>query len=55
MFSGDRSEEYLTDEVLRSAHRLLAIGVFGSLLNQVVDLKTAQQMGVSIKSKEKRS
>lgn len=37
----------LTDEVLRSAHRLLAIGVFGSLSNQV-DNATAQSLGIPV-------
>jgi phosphoglycerate dehydrogenase-like enzyme len=32
---------------LRSAHRLLAIGVFGSLINQV-DAVTAQSLGIPI-------
>ena len=43
--SRESSEAILTDEVLRSAHRLLAIGFFGQLQDQV-DLKTAQSMGV---------
>lgn len=45
--SRDRGETTLTDEVLRSAHRLLAIGVFGSLINQV-DAATAQSLGIPI-------
>eukprot|EP00842_Homolaphlyctis_polyrhiza_P006929 jgi/Hompol1/825/HPOL_003436-RA len=45
--SSDRSTEYLTDEVLGSAHRLLAIGVFGTLSNQV-NLKAAQGMGIPV-------
>ncbi len=44
--SKDRDEVYLTDEVLKSAHRLLAVAIFGKSPNQV-DLKTAQNMGVS--------
>ncbi|KAK5666302.1 D-3-phosphoglycerate dehydrogenase 2 [Batrachochytrium dendrobatidis] len=45
--SGERETEYLTDEVLRSAHRLLAIGVFGPLSIQV-NLKAAQAMGIPV-------
>ncbi|KAH9256740.1 hypothetical protein BASA81_005034 [Batrachochytrium salamandrivorans] len=45
--SGDRESEYLTDEVLRSAHRLLAIGVFGPVANQI-DLQAAQEMGIPV-------
>lgn len=44
-----REEEdvILTDEVLRSAHRLLAIGVFGVISNQI-DIRAAQIMGIPI-------
>ncbi|KAH9269135.1 hypothetical protein BASA83_008886 [Batrachochytrium salamandrivorans] len=51
--SGDRESEYLTDEVLRSAHRLLAIGVFGPVANQI-DLQAAQEMGTSTNCVEVR-
>ncbi|KAI9193434.1 uncharacterized protein BJ171DRAFT_269875 [Polychytrium aggregatum] len=44
--SKERDEVYLTEDVLRSAHRLLAIGMF-SRSTQQVDLATAQTMGVS--------
>jgi D-3-phosphoglycerate dehydrogenase len=43
----DSDEEILTDEVLRSAHRLFAIGVFGVFKNQV-DIPTSQAMGIPI-------
>ncbi|KAI8930334.1 D-isomer specific 2-hydroxyacid dehydrogenase [Entophlyctis helioformis] len=45
--SRERDSEYLTDEVLRSGHRLLAIGVFGTLSNQV-NLQAAAQMGIPV-------
>ncbi|KAL2916419.1 D-3-phosphoglycerate dehydrogenase 2 [Polyrhizophydium stewartii] len=45
--SGERDSEYLTEEVLRSAHRLLAVGIFGPQSNQV-DLKAAQLMGIPV-------
>ncbi|KAJ3305411.1 hypothetical protein HDV03_001505 [Kappamyces sp. JEL0829] len=45
--SRERNETVLTDEVLRSAHRLLAVGVFGSITNQV-DTVTAQAMGIPV-------
>lgn len=38
-------EQYLTEEVLRSAHRLLAIGCFSRETN-IIDMETARQMGV---------
>ncbi|KAJ3117615.1 hypothetical protein HDU96_006213 [Phlyctochytrium bullatum] len=41
-----REEQYLTDEVLQGAIRLLAVGVFGKSLH-CVDTETAQAMGVS--------
>ncbi|KAI8853198.1 D-3-phosphoglycerate dehydrogenase [Chytridium lagenaria] len=41
-----REEQYLTDEVLQGAIRLLAIGVFGKDMH-CVDLETAQAMGVN--------
>lgn len=44
---GDREDVYLTDEVLRSAHRLLAIGVFGRNAHSV-DLQVAQMMGIPV-------
>jgi D-3-phosphoglycerate dehydrogenase len=40
-------EPILTDEVLRSAHRLYAIGVFSVFKNQV-DIPTSQAMGIPI-------
>ncbi|KAI9332241.1 D-3-phosphoglycerate dehydrogenase [Obelidium mucronatum] len=43
----DREEQYLTDEVLKSGHRLLAIGVFGKNAN-CVDLEVAQSMGIPV-------
>ncbi|KAJ3406790.1 hypothetical protein HDU80_010394 [Chytriomyces hyalinus] len=43
----DRDEQYLTDEVIRSGHRLLAIGVFGKNAN-CVDLEIAQSMGIPV-------
>ncbi|KAJ3030019.1 UNVERIFIED_CONTAM: hypothetical protein HDU68_010368 [Siphonaria sp. JEL0065] len=43
----DREETYLTDEVIKSGHRLLAIGVFGKNAN-VVDLEVAQSMGIPV-------
>jgi phosphoglycerate dehydrogenase-like enzyme len=45
--SNDRSEIYLTDEVLRSAHRLLAICIFSRNSKQV-DLISAQNMGIPV-------
>jgi D-3-phosphoglycerate dehydrogenase len=45
--SKDSEEMILTDEVLRSAHRLLAIGMFGFLKNQI-DIPTAVSMGIPI-------
>ncbi|KAI9329224.1 D-isomer specific 2-hydroxyacid dehydrogenase [Zopfochytrium polystomum] len=42
-----REDLYLSDEVIRSAHRLLAIGVFGGQ-TQSVDLHTAQTMGIPV-------
>lgn len=48
MSSGHRTAVYLTDEVIRSAHRLLAIGVFGRQAANVVDLDTAQSMGIPV-------
>ncbi|KAJ2998420.1 hypothetical protein HDV02_004535 [Globomyces sp. JEL0801] len=45
--SREKDECILTEEVLRSANRLLAIGVFGSLSNQV-DMDTAQLMGIPV-------
>ncbi|KAJ3213413.1 hypothetical protein HK099_007403, partial [Clydaea vesicula] len=45
--ANERNEIYLTDEVLRSAHKLLAIGVFSRFSNQI-DYKTAQSMGIPI-------
>ena len=43
----DRQNVYLTDEVIKSAHRLLAIGVFTRNTRQV-DLVTAQEMGIPV-------
>ncbi|KAJ3287541.1 hypothetical protein HDU79_005588 [Rhizoclosmatium sp. JEL0117] len=43
----DRDEQYLTDEVIKSGHRLLAIGVFGKNAN-CVDLEVAQSMGIPV-------
>ncbi|KAJ3317863.1 ATPase of 26S proteasome regulatory subunit 4 [Blyttiomyces sp. JEL0837] len=40
-------EQYLTDEVIRSAHRLLAIGIFGKHTS-CVDLETSQTMGIPV-------
>ncbi len=45
--SRERNEVVLTDEVLRSCHRLLAIGVFGTFSNQV-DIQVAQTMGIPV-------
>jgi D-3-phosphoglycerate dehydrogenase len=42
-----REEIYLTDEVLKSAHRLMAIGVFGRTAD-CVDISTARTMGIPI-------
>lgn len=41
----DRDDVYLTDEVLRSAHKLLAIGIFGRF-KQIVDIEAATAMGL---------
>ncbi|KAJ3117442.1 hypothetical protein HK100_000821 [Physocladia obscura] len=43
----ERDEQYLTDEVIKSGHRLLAIGVFGKNPN-CVDLEVAQTMGIPV-------
>ena len=43
----DRQTLYLTDEVIKSAHRLLAIGIFTRNTRQV-DLVTAQEMGIPV-------
>ncbi|KAJ3203854.1 hypothetical protein HDU67_009896 [Dinochytrium kinnereticum] len=43
----DREEQYLTDEVLQGAIRLLAVGVFGRSMH-CVDLETAQAMGIPV-------
>jgi D-3-phosphoglycerate dehydrogenase / 2-oxoglutarate reductase len=43
----ESNEEILTDEVLRSAHRLLAIGIFCVFKNQV-HIPTSQAMGIPI-------
>ncbi|KAI8814972.1 phosphoglycerate dehydrogenase [Cladochytrium replicatum] len=43
----ERDYIYLTDEVLRSGHRLLAVGVFSRFVSQV-DLQTAQVMGIPV-------
>ncbi|KAJ3062606.1 hypothetical protein HK102_008714 [Quaeritorhiza haematococci] len=45
--SGEREELYLTDEVLRTGNRLLAIGAFGRSA-AAVDLKTAASMGIPV-------
>ncbi|KAJ3208305.1 hypothetical protein HDU83_003086 [Entophlyctis luteolus] len=42
-----RDEQYLTDEVIKSGHRLLAIGVFGKR-PACVDLQTAASMGIPV-------
>lgn len=42
-----REEVYVTDEVIRSAHRLLAIGVFSQYTTSV-DLSTAQALGIPV-------
>jgi D-3-phosphoglycerate dehydrogenase len=42
-----RPETYLTDEVIKSAHRLLAIGVFSQYTSSV-DLSTAQNLGIPV-------
>ncbi|KAJ3106412.1 hypothetical protein HDU97_006397 [Phlyctochytrium planicorne] len=43
----DREEQYLTDEVLQGAIRLLAVGVFGKS-SHCVDMETAQAMGIPV-------
>jgi len=43
----DRNKDILTDEVLRSAHRLLAVGCFCADAT-AVDVKTASEMGVPV-------
>jgi hypothetical protein len=43
----EREEVYLTDEVIKSGHRLLAIGIFGKSTSSA-DLDVAQSMGVRI-------
>jgi D-3-phosphoglycerate dehydrogenase len=45
--SRERPDTVLTDEVLRSAHRLLAIGVFGQIRNQV-DIEVAKSLGIPV-------
>lgn len=45
--SRERPEQVLTDEVLRSAHRLIAIGVFGQVTNQV-DIEVAKSLGIPV-------
>lgn len=45
--SRSHETQIFTEEVLRSAHRLLAIGVFGTLSNQI-DLPVAQLMGIPV-------
>ncbi|KAJ3314691.1 hypothetical protein HDV04_005697 [Boothiomyces sp. JEL0838] len=45
--SRDSDEPILTEDVLRSAHKLLAIGVFGQLSHQI-DMETAQLMGIAV-------
>ncbi|TPX47750.1 phosphoglycerate dehydrogenase [Synchytrium endobioticum] len=43
----EREDEYLTDEVLRSAHRLLAIGCFTTSASQI-NVSVAQHMGIPV-------
>ncbi|KAJ3415695.1 hypothetical protein HDV05_004373 [Chytridiales sp. JEL 0842] len=43
----EREEMYLTDEVIKSGHRLLAIGIFGKGTS-CVDLVIAQSMGIPV-------
>ncbi|KAJ1569500.1 hypothetical protein HK096_002912 [Nowakowskiella sp. JEL0078] len=43
----ERDYVYLTDEVIRSGHRLLAIGVFSRFASQI-DVITAQNMGIPV-------
>lgn len=43
----DKTAEILDDEVLRCAHRLLAVGVFSEHIHGV-DIKTCTEMGIPV-------